>query len=228
MQRGSTVGSIHVSDLLEALQLMGADAAALRRGVGLTEISLRSPDARIPSYRLLGLFERAERRLGDPLVGLHAGERVRTRGPLFYLMLSSPDFDEGLHSLVRFARVAIDTSHLRMSIGGDVVTLIIDPGDPAIERSRHAIAYLMGALIAGIRRAVPGVRPIGVDLTHAPVGRQEDAERAFGCPVRFGCRRNVVRFPIEALRRSPAGANSAISEQIHRYASALLARVTSD
>jgi AraC-like DNA-binding protein len=228
MPRGSTIGSIHVSDLLEALQVMGADSAALRRGAGLTEISLRSPHARIPSYRLLDLFDRAERRLGDPLVGLHAGERVRTRGPLFYLMLSSPDFDKGLHSLVRFARVAIDTSHLRMSIGGEVVSLIIDPGDPAIERSRHAIAYLVGALIAGIRRAVPGVRPSGVELTHPSVGRQEDAERAFGCPVRFGRRRNVVRFPIDALRRVPAGANPAISDQIQKYAAALLSRVTSD
>src|SRR5262245_64956931 len=109
MPRRSTVGSIHVSDLLDALKALGADATALGASVGLTRKSLRDPEARIPSDRLLALFERAGRRLRDPLVGLHAGERVRTRGPLFYLLLSSSRLDEGLRSLARFARVALDT-----------------------------------------------------------------------------------------------------------------------
>ena len=228
MPRSSTVGSIHVSDLLDALGSLGADVDALRSGVGLTGRMLADPDARIPSSRLLMLFERAERRLRDPLVGLHAGERVHTRGPLFYLLLSSPRFDEGLRSLARFARVALDTQEIRVTMGGGIVNLTIDPGDPAIGDSRHAVDYMMGAILGSIRRAVPGIRPLGVDLTHGPVAGQVEAERAFGCQVRFACRRNVLRFPVSALRSLPVAANRAIAEQIEKYATALLTRVVSD
>jgi AraC-like DNA-binding protein len=228
MPRSSTVGSIHVTDLLDALKALGADPAALSASVGLTERSLRDPDARVPSSRLLGLFERAERRLRDPSIGLHAGERVRTRGPLFYLLLSSPRFSEGLRSVARFARVALDTQQFRIAISGEVVSLTVEPGDPAIEKSHHAVDYLMGAILGSIRRAVPGIRPIGVDLTHRQVGTQEEAERAFGCPVRFGCRRNVLRFPASALGGAPAASNAAVAEQINKYAVALLARITSN
>jgi AraC-like DNA-binding protein len=228
MPRSSTVGSIHVSDLLDALRSLGADADALRAGVGLTGALLANPDARIPSSILLTLFERAARRLRDPLVGLHAGERVHTRGPLFYLLLSSPRFDEGLRTLARFARVALDTQEIRVTIGADIVNLTIDPGDPAIGGSHHAVDYMMGAILGSIRRAVPGIRPIGVDLTHAPVGGQHEAERAFGCQVRFARRHNTLRFPVSALRSAPAAANRAIAEQIRKYAAALLARVVSD
>jgi len=228
MPRSSTVGSIHVSDLLDALRALGADAAALGSSVGVTERSLRDPEARIPSARLLALFERAERRLRDPLVGLHAGERVCTRGPLFYLLLSSPHLDEGLRSLARFARVALDTQQIRVTIGDETVTLTVDPGDPAIERSHHAVDYLMGALLSSIRRAVPGIRQLGVDLTHGPIGGPGEAERVFRCPVRFGCRRNVLRFPASSLMGAPTAANAAIADQVRKYAAALLARVTSD
>jgi len=228
MPRNSTVGSIHVSDLLDALRALGADAAALGSSVGIPERSLRDPEARIPSARLLALFERAERRLRDPLVGLHAGERVKTRGPLFYLLLSSPHLDGGLRSLARFARIALDTQQIRISIGDDVATLVVEPGDPAIDRSHHAVDYLMAAILGSIRRAVPDLRPLGVDLTHGPIGAPSEAARVFGCPVRFGCRRNVLRFPAASLMGAPAAANAAIADQIGKYAAALLARVTSD
>jgi len=228
MPRSSTVGSIHVSDLLDALRSLGADAGALRAGAGLTGGLLANPDARIPSSVLLTLFERAARRLRDPLVGLHAGERAHTRGPLFYLLLSSPRFDEGLRTLARFARVALDTQDIRVTIAGEVASLTIDPGDPAIADSHHAVDYMMGAIVGSIRRAIPGIRPIGVDLTHARVAGQEEAERAFGCQVRFACRRNVLRFPVAALKSPPVAANRAVAEQIRKYAAALLARVVSD
>jgi AraC-like DNA-binding protein len=228
MPRSSTVGSIHVSDLLEALRSLGADIGPLGASVGLTARSLRNPEARIPSHRALALFERAGRRLRDPLVGLHAGVRVRTRGPLFYLLLSSPHLDEGLRSLARFARVALDTQQIRITIGAGTVSLTVDPGDRAIEASHHAVDYMMGAILGSIRHAVPGLRPLGVDLTHGPVGSPGEAERAFGCPVRFGCRRNVLRFPASALAGEPAAANPAVADQLEKYAAALLSRVTSD
>ena len=139
MSRGSTVGSIQVTDLLEALRALRADWTALCASIGLTETELRDPDARVPSSRLLTLLERAGRQLRDPVVGLHAGARIQSRGPLFYLLLSSPRVSEGLQLLTRFARVPLDTQKLEVSLHDGVVDLTVDPGDPELERSYHAV-----------------------------------------------------------------------------------------
>ncbi len=228
VRRGSTIGSIQVADLLEALRALGADPAALCVSVGLTESTLQNPTARVPSSRVLALFERAARQLRDPLVGLHAGARTQTRGPLFYLLLSSPRLSEGLQLLTRFARVALDTQVLTATVDGGVVNLTVDPGDPAIEQNHHAVDYLVGANLSGLRRAVPSFQLLGVDLAHAEAGTPGETERVFGCPVRFGRRHSAMRFPDSTLQSVPVAANSAIAEQIEKFTAAAFARMTSD
>lgn len=223
---GSTVGSTQAGDVLEALRGLGADATALGLSVGLSERTLQDPDARVPTALVLALFERAGRQLRDPLVGLHAGARVQTRGALFYLVLSSPRLSEGLRLFERFARVALDTQRLSVAARGGVVELTIDPGDPAVADSHHGVDYLLGAHLGILRRAVPDLRLLGVDLSHAEVGEPGETARTFGCAVRFGCRRNVLRFSDALLDSVPAAANPAIAAQIEKLTAALLARVT--
>jgi AraC-like DNA-binding protein len=228
MPAQSTVASIQATVLLDALAALGADVKALRAGAGLSEKDLKDPEARIPSSRFLKILERAAWQLRDPMVGLHAGARAQVRGPLFYLLLSSANLGEGLDKFARFARVTLDTSEFRISRDDGVVSLTVDPGDPRIAQSRHACDYLMGALLDGLRRAVPRFRPLGVELIHDRFGSQDEAERTFGCPVRFQAPRNVLRFSDATLRSAPAAANSAISEQVVRYTESLMSRLASD
>lgn len=228
MPRSSTVGCINASDLVDALQALGADKRGLLAGAGLLASDLEDPDGRLPSARLLGLLHEAAKRLKDPLAGLHAAEKVRTRGPLFYLLLSTPRFGEALQLLERFARVSLDTQRIEMRVEGEEVSLTIDPGDPTVRADHHAVDYIVGAILGSVRRAVPGFKPTGVELAHAPVGERGEWERALGCPVRFNARRNVLRFPAATLERAPLAANRAVAAQIKRYNQALLARVASD
>ena len=228
MAAGSTIAGIQAIVLLDALGALGADIRALRAAAGLGEKDLQDPDARIPSRTFLKILERAAWMLQDPLVGLHAGARANTRGPLFYLLLSSASLADGLRRFIRYARVALDTQELRVSREAGVVSLTVDPGDPAIARSRHACDYIMGAVLGGLRRAIPRFRPIGVDLVHDDLGgAQAEAERILGCPVRFKAPRNVLRFPEAILRSAPLAANSAISVQVERYTASLLDRLQS-
>ena len=228
MPGGSTVGSIQATVLLDALAALGADVKALRAGAGIGEKDLKDPEARIPSARFLKLLERAAWQLRDPLVGLHAGASAQVRGPLFYLLLSSASLGEGLRKFARFARVTLDTGEFRIGRGDGVVSLTVEPGDPAIAQSRHASDYIMGAVLGGLRRAVPGFRPLGVDLIHDRSASRDEAERTFGCPVRFGAPRNVLRFPDAALRSAPGAANPAVAEQVVRYTESLMSRLASD
>ncbi len=225
MQGDSSVGNIQVVDLLEALRALGADTSALCASVGLSETALRQTDARVPSSRLLALLTCAERQLRDPLVGLHAGARAQPRGPLFYLLLSSPCLSDGLRLFTRFARITIDTMSYTVAVDGDVATLTMEPGDPAIEQSHHAIDYVVGANLSSFRRAIPGFQPLRVDLSHEEVGEPGETERAFGCPVRFGRRHTVMWFPDATLSRVSAAANPSILDQIEKFTEALFARI---
>lgn len=227
MSRGSTVGRNEVTDLLEALRKLGADPIALSARAGLSALPLQDPDARVASSRLLPLFDLAERQLGDSLVGLHAGAQVETRDPLFYLLLSSPHVSEGLDLFTRFARVPLDTQRLEVTVHEDVVELRVDPGDPAIEESYHAVDYIVGANLSSLRRAIPDFRLLKVELTHKEVGEPGETAVTFACPVRFGRRRNALWFPASTLGSVPAAANAAIAEQIQKYTSALFDHVTS-
>jgi AraC-like DNA-binding protein len=228
MSGGSTVASIQATVLLDALAALGADVKALRAGAGISEKDLKDPEARIPSARFLKLLERAAWQLRDPMVGLHAGARAQVRGPLFYLLLSSTSLGDGLRKFTRFARLTLDTGEFRISRDDGIVSLTMDPGDPAFAQSRHACNYAMGAVLGGLRRAVPGFRPLGVELIHERFGPRDDAERAFGCPVRFGAPRNVLRFPDAMLRSAPGAANPAIAEQVVRYTESLMSRLASN
>ena len=223
---GSTVGSIQVADLLDALRKLGADPASLAAAVGVTVPSADDPGARVPSSLLLELLELAGRQLNDPLIGLHAGARAETRGPLFYLLLSSPRISEGLRLFTRFARVPLNTQVMEVVVRDGTVNLTIDPGDPAINRNRHAVDYVVGANVSSLRRAIPDFRLLGITLTHEEVGVRGETERVFGCPVRFRGRTNTLRFPDTTLRSVPTAASPAIAAQIQKFTVSLFNQLT--
>jgi AraC-like DNA-binding protein len=220
---GSTVGSVQVADLLEALQRLGVDTRTLAAQVGYSIDAGRGPDTRVASLRVLALLEDAGRALDDPLIGLHAGACVETRGPLFYLLLSAPSLSEGLALFSQFAKVPLDSQVLHVTLQDGVIELAVDLGDPALRRNRQAIDYIVGANLSSVRRAAPGCRPIGVELAHPEVGEPGETARVFGCPVRFGSDRNALCFPESIVAAIPAAANAAIAEQIRKYTATLFA-----
>lgn len=226
MSVGSTAGGSQVADLLEALRSLGADPSALAKRVGLATRPSKEPPARVPSTQLIELLEIAAKVLDDPLLGLHAGAQVETRGPLYYLLLSTPRLADGLRLFAQFARVPLDTQSLQVEQRGDLVGLSIDPGDPAIERSHNAVDYILGANLSSLRRAIPEFQLRKVEITHAEVGTPGETARVFACPVAFECLRNVLWFPDAVLSGVPAAANQAIAEEIQRYTAAVFAQVT--
>ena len=108
-----------------------------------------------------------------------------------------------------------------------VVDLTIDPGDPAINRNRHAVDYVVGANVSSLRRAIPDFRLLE-NHSHATrrLGVRGETERVFGCPVRFRGRTNMLRFPDTTLRSVPTAANPAIAEQIQKFTVSLFNQVT--
>src|SRR5262249_38086822 len=147
-----------------------------------------------------------------------AGEYARPRGPLFYMMLSSPRVVEGLRRAQRFSGLIIDTLRLTARAQQEVVNLVFDAGDEVFSASRHAMEYLLMASVSAMRHAVGAdFRLREVHFRHRRAGRLDEAERAFGCPVYFGQRDDRHVYPLSALWKVPRFANRSIAEVIEKF-----------
>jgi AraC-like DNA-binding protein len=188
--------------------------------------SLEDPTARVPTGLVTRLLALAEHRARDPWVGLHAGEHTEPRGPLFYMLLSSPLVVEGLRRAQRFSGLLIDTLRLTARTEREFVTLVFNPGDAVFSASRHAMEYLLMASVSAMRIAVGANFHLHeVHFSHRRAGRLDEAERAFGCPVYFGQPDDRGVFPLSALWAAPRFPNRSIAEEIEKFAAALSARI---
>jgi AraC-like DNA-binding protein len=224
--RQATIAGVVVLVLLKALQRVRVEPAPLCQAVGLEVTSLEDPNARVSTGLVTRLLALAEHRARDPWVGLHAGEYAQPRGPLFYMILSSPRIAEGLRRAQRFSGLAIDKLRLVARTERGLARLVFDVGDAALSASRHAMEYLLMASVSAIRHAIGagfGLRE--VHFRHRRVGRLNEAERSFGCPVYFGQPDDSIAFPHSTLWTVPRFANRSIAQEIAKFAAALSARI---
>lgn len=226
MRRESTVGGVQVADLLTALAGLGVASTALYRAGGLKPSTLRDPSARIPAGVVVALLAEAQRRTRDPLIGLRAGARAEPRGPLAYLLMSSPRLADGIRHTARFAQLMIDTLRIEVELSGDTASIVYDLRDATLADQRHVVDYMLMATLRAMSRAVGRALQLReIHVRHADPGYADDAERAFGCPIRYARRRIRMVFPASELRAKARLANPLIAEQIERFASALLSRM---
>jgi AraC-like DNA-binding protein len=224
--RQATIAGIVVLGLLKALERTGLEPAPLCRAVELDAASLEDPNARVPTGRLVRLLALAEQRALDPWIGLHAGEHVEPRSPLFHMMQSSTRVAEALQRARRFSGLLIDTLRIAVRTERKLASLIFEPGDATFSASRHAVEYLVMASASAMRHAVGDSCPRQeVQFRHHRIGSLDEAERAFGCPVYFGQPDDRVIFARSALWAVPKFANRSVAEQVERFAETLDARI---
>jgi AraC-like DNA-binding protein len=232
--RPSSIGLVNMLDLLAALKFLGVPQRALYREIGLSTSAQRAmallhdPAARIPAAVMVNLLGAAERYTGDPLVGVHAGERAEPRGPLAYLVMSSPYLGDALRRGSRLGLLILDSSKIDLVAGPETASLTFEVGDPFLAQSHHVIDYLLMVAVRALRR----VHGVDFDLREVHFRHSEPdtctgmTARAFGCSARFERRHNRLVFAAASLRASSRLANPSIAEQIEKFAAALAARIT--
>jgi AraC-like DNA-binding protein len=215
-----------VLDLLKAIQRVRVQPAPLCREVGLDVTSLEDSGARVSTKSVARLLALAEQSARDPWIGLHAGEHAEPRGPMFYMMLSSPRVMEGLHRARHFSGLLIDTLKLSTQSDHNVASLVFDVSDETFSASRHAMEYLVMGIVNALRYAVGASFSLReAHFRHRRQSPLNEAERAFGCPVYFGRSDDRIIFPSSALWTAPRFANRSIAEEIEKFAIALETRV---
>jgi len=215
-----------VLDLLKAIQRVRVQPAPLCRAVGLDVAFLEDSDARVSARLVTRLLALAEQRARDPWIGLHAGEHAEPRGPMFYMMLSSPRVLEGLQRAKNFSGLLVDTLKLTTQNDQKVASLIFDVSDSTFSASRHAMEYLLMGVVKALRYAVGASFSLGeAHFRHRRAGPLNEAERAFGCSVYFGRSDDRIVFPSSSLWTAPRFANRSIAEEIEKFSTALGSRI---
>src|SRR5262245_57655763 len=217
-----TIGGVQVLQLIEALQMLGTDVKSLRGIVGRPLTELDDPGLRLPRDLANRLFVHAEGRTGDRLIGLHAGQRARFRGPIAHLFASAPRLRQALELYCHFCRIGIDTSELRLDVSGDTASLILSLGGGTPSANRHLVDYiLMGSVRMCWKtlRSGFGLREIHVRHSGGPYG--DEGERAFGCPVHFQRPDYRIVFPARDLDAPLRGANPLIGAQLEKVLAAI-------
>lgn len=214
----ATIGGINVLDALDALGRLGIETDRLGAAVGLDRDGLSSLDARVPAIKVAQLFAEAERVSGDRFVGLHAAERADHRGPLIYLFMSSPRFEDGLRLGARFSPLVLDTLRITIEVEAERAATVFYLDDPSVAASRHIVEYLLLAFFRGVRRVIDAHRLLEVHVRHADPGGAAELSRAFGCPVQFAQSDDRLVYPRDELSTASHFANPRIKEQLEKFA----------
>lgn len=153
-----------------------------------------------PLEKWVRLVEDVCRFSPEPAVGLQIGARVRLEhtGPLGHLLVSARNFGELIDTYCLLEKWFYGEPWVERRLGDTYIELSWSPRDLD---SRWCEQLHMAALLTVFRMACPdGARLVSADMTASARNELQHYERFFACPVRFGQKALILRFPSDAMR----------------------------
>jgi AraC-like DNA-binding protein len=216
------IDGLKVIDLFTALRRLGVAPRTLSRAVGVDLDALNDPSTRVPLTTVERILDEAERRTGDRLIGLHAGQCAEPRGVLAYLVMSSPNLGDGLAYVEQFSLLVIDGIEIHLERSGATAALVFDREQRVLGAHRHTTDYLLMASLRLLRRAVGArLRLHAVHVRYADPTHQPELSEAFGCRVHSAAADCRLMFPVSDLRAPSRLANPLIAAQLRKFAAGL-------
>jgi AraC-like DNA-binding protein len=226
MRQEPTCSISHIRMLLETLEDAGVDTANICRACGIKAASLEDVNARIPRLQLRRLWRETARRLPDPHLGIHLGERARPRAAnvVTYLAMSSHTLRQALERFIRYQRILDEESCVRLRNEGGRTFIHVEFGSRELPATRDEIEYwtvlLMkyGRWIADCDLTLREVR-----FSHPAPEDTSEHDRIFGCRLRFDAAENGLLIASAELDRPSLHANPEVARTHERFAEEYLA-----
>lgn len=186
--------------LTVALRDAGIDVPRTARAAGIDPARLEQAEPSLTASELGALFHAVFAPPRDPTIGLSIGRHVKAElfGIVGLVTLSAPTYGAALARCARYKRLLTD---LRIDVdrrrdrAAIEVTIPGGSGPSARGRVHTELAFL---LTFGQRMVDPPIEPIELALRCEGTHEREH-ERALGCPVRFGRRRDVLTITSGSL-----------------------------
>lgn len=223
--------------LIGYLRGVGVDVEALLAEVGISSLSLLDASARISNELMLELWRQAERRAGDPLLGLRVIESLElrplerlqheTEAPVPQLFVVSATVGEGLRRVARYFPVGFDGSQVSLEQDDDEVRVRhVAPSVRALPRS--FAEFILGLIARQLREfPVRPVRPARVLLTHAAPPSPsliEEHRRMFGAQVDFAAPEDALLLSAADLEVPLRAPNPRLAASLERMSDEVLSR----
>ncbi len=228
MREEPTTSVVHVRVLLRTLEEAGVGTALLCHTCGIDPAIFEDVRARIPRSRVLQIWQEAARRLPDPHLGLHLGERVRPHAVnvVTYLTMSSRTLREGLERLIRYQRILGEDSRVQLRDEGTQSFIRIEFGSEELPATRDEIEYWAVLLMKyGRWIADYDVRLMEVRFSYPRPEEPSEYERIFGCRPRFGAAESGLLIASAELDRPSIHANPEVARAHEQSAGEYLAEL---
>jgi AraC-like DNA-binding protein len=221
MQQEPTINSAWVRQLLGAIEELGLDGRTLCRAAGIDAERLEDPEARVPRSRIARLYGETVRRLDDPHLGLHLGERMRPRATnvVLYLAMSSRTLREGMERFIRYQRIFGTGNRMRFEKERGAGFLRLEFGSRDFPETRTE--YEQNAVvILNLCRWITNSQLdfLEVRFKHPRPDDISEHRRIFRCPVHFGAAASGMLISSKDLDRPSAHADAELARAHEEHA----------
>lgn len=215
--------------LRAVLALLGDDARlrdqVLTR-IGLTAADLADEESLVSQNAWRDVWVAVVEALGDPSIGLRAGQRVDRGyfGVIDYLVRTSGDVAQALVAAQRFFALVNTHGHLEIVREGDEVAVVRHVvGDEGGLLPPQAAEFAMASMVALLRDATT----LPWSLTRATFRHPEPAyahahRQFFACPLRFGATVDSLVVDADLLATPMAAPDEPLRRLVERHAEVLL------
>jgi len=189
------VAPIFLAPIVAEALRQKADVHALFRGLAMEAADFEVPGTLVSQKEATTVVRRALPWLGAPGVGFELGmqARVTERGILALGLLAAGTLGEAIGLALRFPQSAGYLLQVREARSATVHQTVLEP-HPGDQDLQAFLVDLTFAAMVKLRRQVTAAPycPSWVELVSAAPANAAAYTAFFGCPVRFGCLRNVL------------------------------------
>lgn len=213
MQSKTTVSTLYIRTLFQALQNAKMEDEAILRVLNITPAELDDADGRIPIQRLGKMWQQAIEVAQLPLLGLLTGSQVipADYGIIGHVALASETLADAFYTGIQYEHLINDSYETELLQQGSTVCNRLVCNDLSAEQAEPLVEFDFAAFIS-FGRAAAGkhqahlVKPVEVHFTHAPRGPLEEYERLLFAPIKFNMPHNQVivhQSVLELSTRAP-------------------------
>ena len=221
-----------LSAAAQTMERHGTNGPGALADAGIHLDAYRGGGQRAPTDVIREAWSIVARETNDPAIGIRAAfehfDPVEWRS-LGLAILCSESIRQALERVVRYFEVVSDAAETGLREDSEYLCFIATTfGDPG-EFGYEAIEYGLGALLVLLGEIYPRRLPLfRVDLLRPPERANADFEKLLGCPVKFGCERESIYFPIGVVDERLQGSNEDLASYQDSFSAEYVERFGND
>jgi AraC-like DNA-binding protein len=195
------IGATHCRMFLRELRARGINPQRQLALLGISHFEHDEVACSISVAQFSAFLRLVEQLSGDPDIGLHAGQQIRTQDVdlIELLMRRTPDACSAYENYAQSGGTIQEPLDLEVTLFGGM--LICRRSMPGVPASRTLSDYFLARTITLMRQVLGPVEPLEVRVTYARPPAISEQTRLLGTRLRFGEREDALLFPVEILFR---------------------------